>query len=60
MQWEQMLKWDDDSPVFFKPTRHMLRDYEKRFAAEDKGLVPTDRTFRWKMLDEGSNKSGEE
>ena len=47
-----MLKWDLDSPVTFKSDGHTLWDYDKRFDAEDKGLVPTDRKFRWKMLND--------
>lgn len=49
--WAIMLKWDADSPVTFKPDGHTVRDYDRRFAAEDAGLVPTDKTFRWAMLD---------
>lgn len=49
--WKMMLKWDTDSPVAFKPDGRTLHDYEKRFELEDKGLVPTDRTFRWKMIE---------
>ena len=49
--WELMLKWDTDSPVLFRPDGHTLHDYEKRFSMEDEGLVPTDRTFRWKMIE---------
>ena len=48
--WELMLKWDTDSPVSFRPDGHTLHDLEKRFAMEDDGLVPSDRTFRWKMI----------
>lgn len=48
--WALMLKWDADSPVTFKPDGHTVRDYDRRFAAEDAGLVPTDRRFRWSML----------
>jgi hypothetical protein len=51
--WNLMLKWDKDSPVPFKRSGHTVHDYEKRFAAEEKGTVPTDKTFKWKML-EGS------
>lgn len=50
--WQLMLKWDLDSPVTFKSDGHTLWDYDKRFDAEDKGLVPTDRKFRWKMLND--------
>ena len=45
-----MLKWDLDSPVPFHADGHTVHDFEKRFALEDKGIVPCDRKFRWKML----------
>ncbi len=48
--WRIMLKWDCDSPVEYKPG-HTLREYDRRFQAEDKGVVPLDRRFRWKMLE---------
>lgn len=48
--WELMLKWDKDSPVTFKADGHTLHDYEARFRAEDAGLVPTGRNFRWEMI----------
>ncbi len=49
--WEIMLKWDNASPISFK-IGHTLHDYEKRFAAEDNGLIlPNDKRFRWKQLD---------
>lgn len=50
--WEILLKWDWDSPVTFKPDGHTVHDYDLRFYAEDMGLVPTDRKFRWKMLED--------
>ena len=50
--WSLMLKWDKDSPVTFKPDGHTVHDYDRRFAAEDEGLIPTDRKFRWKMIEE--------
>lgn len=50
--WALMLKWDADSPVTFKSDGHTIHDYERRFAAEDEGLIyPDDRVFRWAMLD---------
>ena len=49
--WELMLKWDNDSPVTFKTDGHTVHDYDARFAAEDAGLVPADRNFRWEMID---------
>lgn len=48
--WTLMLKWDKDSPVTFKADGHTVHDYEARFAAEDAGVVPADRTFRWEMI----------
>ena len=49
--WALMLKWDKDSPVSFHADNHTVHDFDKRFAMEDRGLIPTDRKFRWKMLD---------
>ena len=49
--WALMLKWDKDSPVTFKADGHTVRDYDKRFALEDIGVIPTNKTFRWEMLD---------
>ncbi len=48
-----MKKWQNDSidKRSFN-INHSLEDYERRFKAEELGLVPMDRTFRWKMLDE--------
>ena len=48
--WALMLKWDKDSPVQFKADGHTVHDYDARFAAEDAGLVPADRNFRWEMI----------
>lgn len=48
--WALMLKWDSDSPVTFKADGHTVHDYDARFAAEDAGLVPADRNFRWEMI----------
>ena len=50
--WALLLKWDLDSPVTFKADGHTVHDFDRRFAMEDARLIPTDRTFRWKMLDE--------
>lgn len=49
--WTLLLKWDNDSPISFKPDGHTVQDYDRRFFYEDLGLVPCDRKFRWKMLD---------
>lgn len=61
--WALMLKWDADSPVRFKTGRRnketgeidpgkSVADYDLRFRLEDAGKVPTDRRFKWSMLDE--------
>ena len=50
--WALLLKWDLDSPVTFKADGHTVHDFDRRFAMEDARLIPTDRTFRWKMLDD--------
>ena len=49
--WALLLKWDIDSPVSFKPDGHTVHDFDKRFEAEEKGLVPADRKFRWNMIE---------
>ena len=49
--WKLMLKWDNDSPVTFRPDGHTIHDYDKRFELEDKKLIPADRKFRWKMIE---------
>ena len=49
--WKLLLKWGKDSPAKFKP-EHTVIDYEKRFQAEDDGVIfPYDRVFRWEMLE---------
>jgi hypothetical protein len=50
--WKLMLKWDEDSPIPFKADGHTVHDYDRRFEQEEQGLVPSDRRFRWSMLDE--------
>ena len=50
--WKILLKWDTDSPVSFKPDGHTVHDYNLRFLYEESDIVPTDRKFRWKMLEE--------
>lgn len=47
-------EWTGDlmtSPVRQKG-RWWTSDFDKRFRAEEKGLVPSDKKFRWKMLDD--------
>ena len=48
------MKWDLDSPVSFHSDGRTVHDFDRRFQLEDKGLVPTDRRFRWKMIEEGN------
>ena len=48
--WALLLKWDNDSPIIFKADGHTVHDFDDRFAAEDAGLVPADRNFRWEMI----------
>ena len=50
--WALLMKWDLDSPVTFKADGHTVHDYDERFALEELDIVPKDRTFRWKMIDE--------
>lgn len=52
--WALLLKWDKDSPVSFKPDGRSVHDYDKRFSMEDLNRVPSDRTFRWKMIEQKS------
>lgn len=54
--WSLMLKWDNDSPVSFKADGHTVHDFERRFQAEDDGLIyADDKMFRWSMIDEELN-----
>ena len=46
--WQLLLKWDNDSPVTFKSDGHTVHDFDKRFQAEDNGLIDTNKRFRWK------------
>lgn len=49
--WQLLLKWDNDSPTTFKSDGHTVHDFEKRFEAEDKGIVKAgDKKFRWKQV----------
>lgn len=49
--WALLLKWDKDSPVTFKADGHTVHDFDRRFQMEVERKIPTDRTFRWAMLD---------
>lgn len=50
--WALLMKWDLDSPVTFKADGHTVHDFDRRFQMEVERKVPTDRTFRWAMLDD--------
>lgn len=50
--WKLLLKWDNDSPIRFKP-EHTLHDFEKRFQLEDEGLISPEDRFYWKCLEDG-------
>jgi 3'-phosphoadenosine 5'-phosphosulfate sulfotransferase (PAPS reductase)/FAD synthetase len=50
--WELLLKWDNDSPLTFKPDGHTVHDFDKRFQLEDEMCIDPNAPFRWKMLDE--------
>ena len=49
--WALLMKWDLDSPVTFKADGHTVHDFDRRFQMEVERKIPTDRTFRWAMLD---------
>lgn len=54
--WGLMLKWDKDSPRTFRADGHTVRDFERRFQAEDDSLISADdRAFRWSILDDELN-----
>lgn len=55
--WALLLKWDSDSPVTFHADGHTVHDFDKRFELEDQNKLPTDRTFRWKMVEQGGIKT---
>lgn len=49
--WKLMLKWDRDSPVTFHADGHTVRDFERRFALEDVGVIAADdKRFRWSTV----------
>lgn len=50
--WEQLMKWDLDSPISFKANGRTVHDFDKRFRLEEQEKVPMDRTFRWNMTEE--------
>ena len=50
--WSLLMKWDADSPTTFQPNGRTVHDFDRRFQLEDEGKVPTDRRFKWKMLEQ--------
>lgn len=49
--WQLLLKWDNDSPVAFKPDGHTVHDFDKRFALEDEGIILPDAPWKWGYID---------
>lgn len=49
--WSLMMEWDKDSVMVFQAHRE-LQDYDCRFKMENEMLVPSNRTFRWSMMEE--------
>lgn len=49
--WALLMRWDLDSPGTFHSDGRTIHDFDIRFQMEDAGEVPTDKTFRWKMID---------
>lgn len=49
--WQLLLKWDNDSPVTFKPDGHTVHDFDKRFALEDEGIILPDAPWKWGYID---------
>ena len=54
--WAHLLRLDLDSPTTFRADGHTVHDFEKRFQAEDDGLIPDGKPFRWKMLEKEEEK----
>lgn len=50
--WAKLLRLDLDSPVTFHADGHTVHDFDRRFEAEDSGLIDSKRPFRWAMLDD--------
>lgn len=48
--WELLMKWDNDSPVTFRPDGHTVHDFDRRFQAEDEGYDLS--KFKWSELDQ--------
>lgn len=50
--WAVLMRWDLDSPVPFHPNGRTVHDFDRRFYLEEQGVVPSDRKFRWKTVDD--------
>lgn len=50
--WAKLLKLDDDSPVTFHADGHTVRDFDRRFQAEDDGFIYPDERFRWADIEQ--------
>jgi 3'-phosphoadenosine 5'-phosphosulfate sulfotransferase (PAPS reductase)/FAD synthetase len=48
--WALLLKWDNDSPVSFKPDGHTVHDFDARFALEDAGMISPSDKWLWGYL----------
>lgn len=48
--WALLMKWDSDSPMSFHSDGRTVRDFDLRFQLEEEGKIPSDRTFRWNMI----------
>lgn len=49
--WQLLLKWDEDSPVSFKPDGRTVHDFDRRFELEDEGYIKPGEIFRWGILE---------
>jgi hypothetical protein len=47
-----MMKWDNDSPITFKPNGITVHDFDRRFAMEDDGIISTCDPWKWGYLKE--------
>jgi len=49
--WQLMLRWDEESPVSFKPDGRTVHDFERRFQLEDDGYITPQDRFKWEFLE---------
>ena len=50
--WAKLMRLDLDSPLAFHSDGHTVHDFERRFEAEDSGLIDMKQPFRWAILDD--------